>query len=282
MTDQPLATTPDTAGPTSATVRVVLGIPVDRAGRVAVSVGVADHLERSESLTAVGPDGAPVDHHVITFDRGTRLHVLDAPLGEVIVTYDATVSLGWVEPERVTEAESLLYVLPSRYCPSDRVEGFAATEFGHLEGDAARVVAIVRWASGRLSYEPGSTTSSEDALAPLLTGRGVCRDYAHLVTTMCRALGMPARYVSVYAPGLSPMDAHAVVEVAVDGVWRLVDATHLAPRRSMVRIGTGRDAADVAILTGLGGSSGAPRFEVTATASPLLPGDDPDAMVSLA
>lgn len=292
MTDQPAPTasdptvvgpTPtDPAAPTSATVRVVLGIPVDRTGRIAVSVGVADHLERTESLSAVGPDGAPVDHHVVTFDRGTRLHVLDAPMGEVTVTYDATVALGAVPPERVTEAEALQYVLPSRYCPSDRVEGFAAAEFGHLEDDTSRALAVVRWASGRLSYEPGSTTSSDDALAPLLTGRGVCRDYAHLATTMYRALGMPARYVSVYAPGLSPMDAHAVVEVAVDGVWRLVDATHLAPRASMVRIGTGRDAADVAITTGLGGSSGAPRFEVTATASPLLPGDDPEALASLA
>jgi hypothetical protein len=78
------------------------------------------------------------------------------------------------------------------------------------------------------------------------------------------------------------MDAHAVVEVAVDGVWRLVDATRLAPRRSMVRIGTGRDAADVAIITGLGGRSGAPRFEVTATAAPGLPDDDPAVLVSLA
>jgi transglutaminase-like putative cysteine protease len=276
----------DTSAPepavTSATVHVVLGIPVEEAGRLAVSVAVADHLERTESLTVVASDGSEVPHHEVGFDRGTRLHVLEAPVGEVTVTYDATVGLAADEPEPVTEAEALMYVLPSRYCPSDRVEGYAAAEFGGLVGDTARVLGIVQWAHRRLFYATGSTTAADDALVPMLSGQGVCRDYAHLVTMMCRALGMPARYVSVYAPGLSPMDAHAVVEVAVDGVWRLVDATRLAPRRSMVRIGTGRDAADVAIITGLGGRSGAPRFEVTATAAPGLPDDDPAVLVSLA
>lgn len=173
-------------------------------------------------------------------------------------------------------------MLPSRYCPSDRVEGFAATEFGWVEGDAARALRIVEWVSSRTTYESGTTTAADDALTPLLTGAGVCRDDAHLVVMLCRAVGMPARYVSVYAPGLSPMDAHAVVEVAVDGVWRVFDATRLAPRASMVRIGTGRDAADVAILSRLGGVSGAPTFEVTATVSPVLPVEDLGALVSLA
>ena len=109
----------------------------------------------------------------------------------------------------------------------------------------------------------------------------MCRDYAHLVVALARAVGMPARYVSVYAPGLSPMDAHAVVEIGVDGRWFVFDATRLAPRRSMVRIGTGRDAADVAILSSLGGVSGPTYFEVTATASPVLPDEDPDDLVTL-
>ena len=65
-------------------------------------------------------------------------------------------------------------------------------------------------------------------------------------------------------------------------MWQVFDATRLAPRASMVRIGTGRDAADIAILTGLGGASGPPWFEVTATSSPVLPGEDPDALVALA
>ncbi len=93
---------------------------------------------------------------------------------------------------------------------------------------------------------------------------------------------MPARYVSVYAPGLDPMDAHAVVEVAVDGQWRVFDPTRLAPRTSLVRIGTGRDAADVAVSSSLGAEVGAPRFDVVATVDPDLPDDDLEALVTLA
>lgn len=271
-----------TASAESASVRALLVVPVEVAGPLAVSVAVADHLERTETLTVTTADGTAVGHHVLVLDRGTRLHVLDCPQGDVTISYEATVVLTPAAAGPVSEADAFTYVLPSRYCPSDRLEGFAGTEFGAIAGDAERARAIVAWAHARLSYEPGTTTSTDDALTPLLSGRGVCRDYAHLVVTLARAVAMPARYVSVYAPGLSPMDAHAVAEIAVDGAWQVFDATGLAPRASMVRIGTGRDAADVAILTGLGGSSGAPWFEVTATSWPVLPGEEPDALAALA
>ena len=270
-----------TASAESATVTTLLDIPVDVAGRLAVSVAVASHLATTETLTVTAADGTAVDHHVIELDRGTRLHVLEAPEGQVTVTYEARVGLVTGAPERVSDVDAFHYRLPSRYCPSDRLEGFASTEFGAVVGDAERARSIVAWVHDRLSYEPGASTATDDALVPLLTGRGVCRDYAHLVATLARAVGMPARYVSVYAPGLSPMDAHAVVEIGVDGAWHVFDATRLAPRASMVRIGTGRDAADVAILSGLGGASSAARFEVTATAWPVLPTDDPDGLVVL-
>ena len=78
----------------------------------------------------------------------------------------------------------------------------------------------------------------------LLAGAGVCRDYAHLVVALLRAVNVPARLVSVYAPGVYPMDFHAVAEAFVEGQWRVVDATLLAPRQSLVRITTGRDTAD--------------------------------------
>ncbi|MCU1431545.1 MAG: transglutaminase [Actinotalea sp.] len=77
----------------------------------------------------------------------------------------------------------------------------------------------------------------------------MCRDFAHLTTCLLRAMDVPARLAAVSAPGLSPMDVHAVVEGYVDGGWWVVDATHLAPRRSMLRISTGRDAADTAFLS---------------------------------
>ena len=271
----------------SVTVRTLLVIPVEVAGRLAVSVAVADHLAEqaasTESVTDTAPDGSAVPHREVPLDRGMRLHVIDAPQGEVTLTYDATVAVaGAATPEQVSDADAFTYVLPSRYCPSDRLSGLASAEFGHIESDAERARRIVSWVHDRLSYTPGSTVATDDALTPLLGGRGVCRDYAHLVVALARAVGMPARYVSVYAPGLSPMDAHAVAEIAVDGQWFLFDATRLAPRRSMVRIGTGRDAADVAILSSPGGVSGPTTFEVTATAAPGLPTGDPEELVTLA
>ena len=88
---------------------------------------------------------------------------------------------------------------------------------------------------------------TDDAIDTLLAGEGVCRDFAHVCITLCRFLDIPARYVGVYAPGLSPMDFHAVFEAAVDGHWYVFDATRLAPRQTMLRISTGRDAADTAV-----------------------------------
>ena len=96
---------------------------------------------------------------------------------------------------------------------------------------------------------PGSSLPTDGAEQTLLARRGVCRDYAHLVIALLRALDIPARMVAVYAPGLQPMDFHAVCEAWVDGTWHVVDATALAPRQSLVRISTGRDAADIAFLT---------------------------------
>jgi transglutaminase-like putative cysteine protease len=265
----------------SATIRTLLVIPVEVAGRLAVSVAAADLGASTETLTLTASDGSAVPHREVTLDRGMRLHVIDAPEGEVTLTYDATVALTAAEPEQVSDADSFTYILPSRYCPSDRLTGLANTEFGHIEADAVRARRIVSWVHERLSYVQGTTTATDDALTPLLGGLGVCRDYAHLVVALARAVGMPARYVSVYAPGLSPMDAHAVVEIGVDGKWFVFDATRLAPRKSMVRIGTGRDAADVAVLSSLGGANGPTYFEVTATASPVLPVEDPEELVTL-
>ncbi len=276
-------TDPDTAhAARSASVRAQLDIPVDQPGRLVLSVAVAEHLQRSETLAVTDGAGAPVEHDVIILDHGSRLHVVEASAGSLHVDYSATVAVGHATEQTVSDVDRFRYVLPSRYCPSDRLEGFVVGEFGPVDGDARALARVVSWVSERLAYTSGSTTSTDDALAPLLSGQGVCRDYAHLVVTLCRALGMPARYVSVYAPGLSPMDAHAVVEVAVDGVWRVVDATHLAPRASLVRTATGRDATDTAILTSLGAITQPPRFEVTATADPDLPTEDPGALISLA
>ena len=114
----------------------------------------------------------------------------------------------------------------------------------------------------------------------LLLGEGVCRDYAHLVVGLLRAQDIPARLAAVYAPGLYPMDFHAVVEAWVDDEWRVVDATGLAPRQSLLRIATGRDAADTAFLSVHHGTVNLVAVNVMAVVD-VLPTDDPEKVVSL-
>ena len=109
----------------------------------------------------------------------------------------------------------------------------------------------------------------------------MCRDYAHLVIALLRAVNVPARLVSVYAPGCQPMDFHAVAEAFVDGQWRVVDATCLAPRQSLLRIATGRDAADTAFLDNHKGRITLNNMTVTATVDGDLPHDSLDELVSI-
>ena len=140
---------------------------------------------------------------------------------------------------------------------------------------------MVRCLGERLSYVSGSSGPTDDAIDTLLSGQGVCRDYAHLSVAVCRALAIPARFVSVYAAGLAPMDFHAVFEAAVDGRWRLFDATGIALPASMTRVATGRDAADTAFLTTIGSQVNLLNSEVTVTVDPELPVDDPNTLVAL-
>ena len=130
---------------------------------------------------------------------------------------------------------------------------------------------VADWVNRRLIYTSGASRPVDTAVDTLLAGQGVCRDYAHLTITLLRALEVPARLVAVYAPGLSPMDFHAVVEADVDGTWCVVDSTRLAPTSSLVRICSGRDAADTAFLTTLGGVARFETMTVTATTAGALP-----------
>jgi transglutaminase-like putative cysteine protease len=133
---------------------------------------------------------------------------------------------------------------------------------------------VATWVGERIVYIPGSSRPTDGAVATLLAGQGVCRDFAHLVVALLRGCDVPARIASVYAPGLDPMDFHAVAEVLVDGRWVAVDATRLAPRSSLVRIATGRDAADLAFLTTTGDRVDMGWLDVMAITDGLLPSDD--------
>jgi len=147
--------------------------------------------------------------------------------------------------------ETVQYLMPSRYCPSDQFQAFADAEFGEIEG-GARVGAMRDWIQDHLSYQPGVSSSMTTALETFVRRAGVCRDFAHMLITLTRASGIPARMASVYALGVEPQDFHAVAEVFLDGTWHLVDATGMAEAAAMAKIGVGRDAADIPFLTSYG------------------------------
>lgn len=222
----------------------------------------------------------------------TRLHRVVAEPGQLHVEYEAVV-VGQAVPRAVDALETVTYLRPSRYCESDVLFSLARNELGYLlqhrrldaDGSVAGGLQVLPWVAawvGRhLAYVSGSTTVSDSAVSTLAAGRGVCRDFAHLTIAMLRALDIPARYASVYAPGLVPMDFHAVAEGFVDGAWHVVDATGLAPRQSLVRIATGRDAADVAWLSNHHGNVSVDDMRVDALID-VLPSDDPAQPVVLA
>lgn len=192
-------------------------------------------------------DGTPLDFTELIDRHGTRLQRLAAGPGNLIVEYSADVT-GRTDPAPVEPLDLVTYLRPSRYCESDSLTPTARSEFAGLTGHEL-LEAVTLWVWNKLSYVPGSSLVTDGAARTLMARRGVCRDYAHLVIALLRALDVPARMAAVYAPGLSPMDFHAVAEAYIDGEWFIVDATRLAPRQSMLRISTGRDAADIAFLT---------------------------------
>lgn len=156
-----------------------------------------------------------------------------------------------VPPANLGPAQ-LPYLLPSRYCQSDRLGRFAWQKFGNISDAYDQVLAITEWIHENVEYVPGSTNSSTSAYDTPMECAGVCRDFAHLGIALCRALTIPARYFAGYAHQLNPPDFHACFEAFIGGYWILFDATHLAPPNGLVRIGSGRDAADVSVCTTFG------------------------------
>ena len=197
--------------------------------------------------------------HVARLDdsqTGERRVVFTAE-GDVEVTYWATVEvlardpdLYRAAPTRVRDLppDALKYLRASRYCPSDRFEEFVQREFGAFEG-GAKVAAILAWLASFVEYRPGASDASTTALDTFVDRAGVCRDFAHLAISFCRAAQIPARAVSAYAWKLTPPDMHLVAEVYLGGRWRLIDPTGLAPTEGLVRVATGLDAVDVAFMS---------------------------------
>ncbi|BBZ52711.1 transglutaminase family protein [Mycobacterium heidelbergense] len=225
-------------------------------------------------------DGEPVHPVEISGMHGNRIHKLAAPAGELAVDYAATI-VGRTDPAPVTEHDLSMYLRPSRYAEADKLYGFAATEFGSYVDSTTLLERVSLWVGTRLKYVPGSSDPIDGAVETLLAGAGVCRDFAHLVVALLRAVKVPARAVSVYAPGLYPMDFHAVAEAFVNGRWQVVDGTLLAPRQALVRIATGRDAADIAFLDNHRGAIALNKMAVTAIVDGDLPIDSIDQLVAI-
>ncbi len=228
---------------------------------------VVTHEGRSLAVTEL-----PVTHH-------GRIHNVTLPPGQSHISYRARVQ-GRADLPAVDLTDLSLHRRPSRYAESDKIGGFAASEFAGVF-DTELLDAVSSWVGTRLAYVPGSSGPLDGAIETLLAGAGVCRDYTHLAIALLRALGVPARMVAVYAPGCDPMDFHAVVEAHVGGGWHVIDATALAPRSTLVRIATGRDAADTAFMSTVFGNISLDSSEVTAIADDGLPEDDLAQLVAL-
>jgi transglutaminase-like putative cysteine protease len=273
-----------------------LGFDIAEPAEVALQVVVADSAGRiiSERFHVMVDGAPPSSLQEIRTPHGERIHVIEASSGQLSVEYRAEIEARstqhpaadpehpWHHDDPTIAFDRQLYLRPSRYCPSDHLVGFAVSEF-HVGPDVvARVASITEWIRDRISYVPGSSDVHDSAEHTLLTGMGTCRDFAHLGIALCRATGIPARFAAVYAPGLTPMDFHAVFETWHGGRWSVHDATGLAPRHSLVRIATGRDAADAAFASVDHGLATIAHMEVTATVGMALPRDDQSSLVELA
>ncbi|CAN5426790.1 transglutaminase family protein [soil metagenome] len=248
---------------------VQLDVEASSPATLILSMGVAD-VTASDQIT-ITQSGTPLLPRVVLDQHGARLHVVDIESGPAQVLYSVTKFGAMPDVDR-PPIDEIRYLRPSRYCESDTLGAVARVEFQGLVGREL-LAGVSSWVGQSLAYVPGSSQPTDGAVATLLSRRGVCRDYAHLVIAFLRALDVPARLVSVYAPGLDPMDFHAVAEAYVEGDWYVVDATTLAPRRTLMRIATGRDASDTAFLSTRRGAVTLSNLEVSAV-SDVLPDDD--------
>jgi transglutaminase-like putative cysteine protease len=246
------------------------------------SIAVAKNVAIVSESLFFSLNETPVEPRELVAHHGTRLHTLIGASGTMVVEYTATIDAPPTTASNIAtdtfapsvsgiddSLDEILYRRPSRYCESDILFATARAEFSGLVGHEL-ALSVTEWVASRIRYVSGSSNSSDSAVRTLIARRGVCRDFAHLVIALLRAMDVPARMAAVYAPGLTPMDFHAVAEAYIDGQWWLLDATRLAPRHSMVRIATGRDASDIAFLSYYWANVSVEKLTVSAVASELL------------
>lgn len=213
----------------------------------------------------------------------SRIASFSASAGTLRIEYRALVEIEhrYVEPDAIV-AESpgalpvatLQYLYSSRYCQVDQIQQQAWDRFGKMARGYAQVDAIHDWVRETLKFQSGSSCSTTSVLETLRDGQGVCRDFAHTMITFCRALNYPARFVTGVDYGADasygPPDFHAYVEVFIGGSWYLFDPTGISQVTGLVRIGTGRDAAETSFATIFGPVlTGMPRVEYDAVDDPI-------------
>lgn len=240
----------------------------------------------SESLQISQPVLTTIQTDPLTHARYLRLTAASGPLH---VTYQSVVDIDQHigNPDLIQETpvsqlplSVLSYIYPSRYCQSDRLAVLSMGEFGHLPKGYRRVEAIRNWVNKHVAFRSNTSSSTTSALDTVTDRVGVCRDFAHLMIAICRALSIPARFTTGIDygadPALGPTDFHAYVEVFLGGRWYLFDPSGTAIPMGFVRLGTGRDAADVSYATIFGSvTSPPPLISVTALTEPGRPWELP-------
>jgi len=202
----------------------------------------------------------PIDWTIIAGEEGIGRRRWGRVTGQFECSYQANV--------RVTRAAVVLddmvktpyadmpddvvkHLMPSRYCHPEAFLEFVPKQFGSMSGGPL-IAAMAAWMKTSFTYDNGVSHAGTTATDTFAARAGVCRDYAHVLISMARSVGIPARIVSCYAPHVTPQDFHAVAEVFLDGAWQLVDPTGMATAPQIVRVGVGRDAADVSFMTSYG------------------------------
>jgi transglutaminase-like putative cysteine protease len=190
-------------------------------------------------------------------------------LVEVTTASDKSEQFGNAPSVATLDPAFLRYLLPSRYCDSDKLFAFAGNKFGYIYDAGERVQAISDWVHNNIEYRFGSGSPEISAAQVIERGYGVCRDFAHCTIALCRALNLPARYVTGHLPDIghvdpgSPMDFHAYSEVYLGGQWHVFDARYNEPRIGRIKIAHGLDAVECAFAT-VYGPAKMTKFEVWA------------------
>ena len=252
-------------------------------------------IVRNESLTISQPLASTIHYDPLLHHRLLRLQANPGPLK---ISYQAEVDIQHHvgQPESIGEMpiaelpmEVLPYLYPSRYCESDKLQQLANQTFGHLPPGYQRVEGIRKWVQERTRFTSGSSEFTTSAIDTYQQQTGVCRDFAHLMIALCRALNIPARFCSGIDYGADPVygptDFHAYVEVLLGGHWYIFDPSGMAIPMGFVRIGTGRDAADISFATIFGSiKSEAPVLAIQALDDPaqgyMLPWRSAEALSS--